>query len=128
MHLLILSLLSVFIFSASSSALTPVASEKIYIVGGDYYYPPYEFLDEEGNPKGYNVELTRAIAEVMGLNIKIRLGNWSEMRTALERGEIDTLPGMVFTEERNVYFDFVPHALINQVHFLQKRLPPSEEY
>jgi len=104
-------------------ALTPVDSNRTYIVGGDYYYPPYEYLDDEGNPTGYNVELTRAIAEVMGLNIEVRLGNWSEMRTALEKGEVDVLPGTVFTEERKKVFDFVPHALIHQSIFYRKGSP-----
>jgi two-component system NtrC family sensor kinase len=118
--LFMVSLFFSLLFSATAFALTPVDSNKIYIVGGDYYYPPYEFLDEEGNPTGYNVELTRAIAEVMGLNIEIRLGNWSEMRTALETGEVDVLPGTVFTEERQAYFDFVPHAIIHQSIFYRK--------
>ena len=105
---------------STACALTPVDSNRIYIVGGDYYYPPYEFLDSEGKPAGYNVELTQAIAEVMGLNIEIRLGNWREMRTALETGEVDVLPGTVFTEERKILFDFVPHALIHQSIFYRK--------
>ena len=108
------------VFTPASFALTPVDSNKIYTVGGDYYYPPYEFLDDEGNPTGYNVELTEAIAEVMGLNIEIRLGNWSEMRTALETGEIDLLPGTVLTDERKRYFDFAPHAIIHQSIFYRK--------
>lgn len=118
--LLMAALFLISLFCASSFALTPVVSEKTYIIGGDYYYPPYEYLDEDGNPAGYNVELTRAISEVMGLNIEIRLGNWREMRTALERGEIDTLPGMVLTEERRVDFDFAPHAIIHQSIFYRK--------
>jgi len=33
------------------------------VIGGDHNYPPYEYLDENGRPAGYNVELTRAIAQ-----------------------------------------------------------------
>ncbi|SCY83269.1 transporter substrate-binding domain-containing protein [Desulfoluna spongiiphila] len=124
--LLLVSLVSQAFLPEPARALTPVDSNKTYIVGGDYYYPPYEYLDEEGNPAGYNVELTRAIAEVMGLNIEIRLGNWSEMRTALEKGEVDVLPGTVFTEERQSVFDFVPHALIHQSIFYRKGSPSAK--
>lgn len=123
---LLFLLLSQALAPRAARALTPVDSNKTYIVGGDYYYPPYEYLDEEGNPKGYNVELTRAIAEVMGLNIEIRLGNWSEMRTALQHGEVDMLPGTVFTEERLSVFDFVPHALIHQSIFYRKGSRPAK--
>jgi polar amino acid transport system substrate-binding protein len=46
-----------------------VPTQPTIIVGGDRDYPPYEFLDKNGNPAGYNVELTRAIAEVMGIKV-----------------------------------------------------------
>jgi len=49
------------------------ADREIIIVGGDRDYPPYEFIDAAGRPSGYNVDLTRAIAEVMGLKVEFRL-------------------------------------------------------
>jgi polar amino acid transport system substrate-binding protein len=89
-------------------------SEPI-IVGGDHNYPPYEYLDKDGKPAGYNVELTKAIAEVMGMKVEIRLGPWSVMRKALERGEVDVLQGMAFSEERTREVDFSPpHAIVYQ--------------
>ena len=32
------------------------------IAGGDRAYPPYEYLDEEGRPAGFNVDLVNAVA------------------------------------------------------------------
>ncbi len=58
-------------------------------IGGDYNYPPYEYLDADGLPTGYNVELTQAIARVMGLEINIQLSSWGEMRQALDLGQVD---------------------------------------
>ena len=102
------------------SQTNPNAAKTI-IVGGDYHYPPYEFLDKNGNPTGYNVELTQAIAEVMGIQVEVRLDSWSNMRQALEDGEIDALQGMVFSESRREYFDFSPaHAIIHQSIFYRK--------
>ncbi|SEQ82298.1 amino acid-binding domain sensor histidine kinase [Amphritea atlantica] len=90
-------------------------------VGGDHNYPPYEFINEEGEPDGYNTELTRAIAEVMGMNIEIQLGGWAEMRKKLEHGELDALQGMSFSEERAKKYDFSPpHAIIHQSIFARK--------
>lgn len=102
---------------------SPVQTDatKLIIVGGDHNYPPYEFLDEDGQPAGYNVELTQAIAEVMGLKIKVKLGSWDEMRQALERGEVDALQGMIFSPERNKIFDFTPpHTIVHQSIFARK--------
>ena len=84
-------------------------------IGGDYNYPPYEFLDEDGLPSGYNVELSQAIARVMGMEINIQLGPWGEMRQALEQGDVDVLMGMAHTRERLDEVDFsIPHAKVHQ--------------
>ena len=94
------------------------------IVGGDYNYPPYEFLDENGEPTGYSVELTRAIAEVMGLEVEIRLGPWGEIREALETGEIDAIHGMFYSEERDKVVDFSPpHTIVHHAIFARQGSP-----
>jgi len=90
-------------------------------VGGDAHFPPYEYLDVNGNPAGFNVELTRAIADVMGMNVQIRLGAWGDMRKALGNGEVDILQGMAFTEERTREVDFAPpHAILYQSIWARK--------
>lgn len=86
------------------------------IVGGDNDYPPYEFIDEFGLPAGYNVDLTRAIAQQLGLAVEIRLGPWSEIRQGLEKGQIDIIQGMFYSEERDKDFAFSPgHSVVNHV-------------
>ena len=110
-------------------AMNPILGAQIerndtIIVGGDYNYPPYEFLDENGSPTGYNVALTRAIADVMGINIEIRLGRWSDIREDLRQGRVDVLQGMVHSAERDKYFDFSPpHAVIRQSVFGRRDEP-----
>jgi len=109
--------------SAKISGITPddLADRKVVVVGGDFNYPPYEFIDKEGQPAGFNVDLTRAIAETMGLEVEIRLGHWSEMRSALARGEVDILQGMAFSQERTAEVDFsTPHALLYQSIWIRR--------
>lgn len=97
-------------------------------VGGDHNYPPYEFLNENGEPDGYNTELTLAIAEVMGIKVDIQLGGWDEMRHKLETGEIDALQGMVFSKARARDYDFSPaHAVVHQSVFARKGSPTISE-
>ena len=88
------------------------------VVGGDRNYPPYEFLDKNGQPAGLNVDITRAIARRMGLSVDFRLGEWSVIRKGLENGEIDALQGLFYSIERDKLFDFslpssiVQHAIV----------------
>ncbi len=120
----LLFLLTVQASSAAASEANPNKRSAVILVGGDYDYPPYEFMDADGNPTGYNVELTRAIADVMGIEIQIRLDEWSLIRKALENGEVDVLQGMVASKERSKHFDFSPpHTFINQSIFARKGSP-----
>ncbi len=82
------------------------------VVRGDHNYPPYEFV-ENGQPAGFNVELIRAVCRVMNIPVRIELGPWREVREQLERGRIDVLCGMVYSEEREALVDFsAPHTFL----------------
>jgi len=81
------------------------AGKLILVVGGDHQNPPFEFL-KQGAPTGFNVELMRAVALEMGVDVEIRLGPWAEVRTALEQGKIDALAGMCYSEKRSRQVDF----------------------
>lgn len=116
---------TVFDASAQTPQAKPIPGiDRPIIVGGDRDYPPYEFLDKNGQPAGYNVDLTRAIAEVMGMRVEFRLGAWNEMRTALAEGRVDILQGMSFSEERLQEVDFTPpHTTVNHAVFARKGTP-----
>jgi polar amino acid transport system substrate-binding protein len=114
------------LFSATPAAAAQTESPRIttVIVGGDRDYPPYEFIDKDGQPSGYNVELTRAIANVMGMKVEFRLGGWSEMREALQSGRVDVLQGMSYSEERASEVDFsLPHTIVNHAIFARRDSP-----
>jgi signal transduction histidine kinase len=102
-----------------------VASPTAIVIGGDRDYPPYEFLDKDGKPAGYNVDLSRAIADVMGMQVEFRFGGWSEMRSALMRGSVDVLQGISYSEDRAKILAFSPpHTIINHAIFARKGTPP----
>ncbi len=91
------------------------------IIGGDHAYPPYEYLDENGQPTGYNVALSKALARKLNLDVEIRLGPWGEIRQSLEDGEIDLIHGMFYSTEREKTFDFSPpHTVIDHVAVSRK--------
>ncbi|MGH4137584.1 HD domain-containing phosphohydrolase [Clostridium sp.] len=80
--------------------------DRTIIIGDDKNYPPYSFIDENGNPAGFNVELAKAAAEAMGLNVKIKLGSWSDVRRELESGEIDAISGISYSKDREKVLSF----------------------
>ncbi|MFO7859958.1 MAG: transporter substrate-binding domain-containing protein [Desulfosalsimonas sp.] len=96
------------------------------LVGGDHNYPPYEFLDENGRPAGFNVDLLRAVAREVGLDIHIQLGPWEDIRRALKADEIDVIQGMFYSPERDRVFDFTPpHKVNHYVAVVRKNQGPA---
>ena len=109
----------------AATAEIEIASLPVIVVGGDRDYPPYEFLDKNGQPAGYNVDLTRAIADVMGIKVEFRFGGWSEMRNALLDGSVSVLQGISYSEGRTRTLAFSPpHTIINHAIFARKETTP----
>ncbi len=99
------------------------AAERL-IAGGDHDFPPYEFLDTDGQPAGLNVDLIRAVAEVSGFEVDFRLAPWAESRAAITTGDIDILP-MYVADFRDVEVDYAtPHVIIYHEIFIRQKQDP----
>jgi len=102
-------------------------SDRAIVIGGDANYPPFEFLDKDGHPQGYNVDVVRAVAQAAGLTVEIRLGLWTDMVQALESGAIDAMEGMLYSAERESTFDFSQAHIVNHCVAVVRKgdgLPP----
>ncbi len=114
------------VFTLLSIPATPVsaADGTIIRVGGNRGYPPYEFPDKNGQPTGFTVELLRAIADVMGMTVDIKIGEWARMHDDLAAGRIDMTLGMSYSEKREKIFDFAsPHTVVQHAIFARKDTP-----
>ena len=68
--------------------------------------PPYEYLDEHGQPAGFNNDLMKALARTTGRPIDLRPMGFGDARDAFERGDLDALGTVIFTEARAKQMDF----------------------
>lgn len=92
------------------------STQKKIRIGGDSDYPPYEFLDENGEPAGFNVDLTKAIAQYMDLDVEIILAPWTVTYNRLINGEIDMVQGLFYSPERDLTMAFTQaHSSVNHV-------------
>ncbi|WP_162144241.1 diguanylate cyclase domain-containing protein [Methylocaldum szegediense] len=88
-------------------AAEPIRVEdKVWVMGSDRDYPPYQFLDNTSQPIGFDVDVARAAAEVMGLKIIIRTDAWKTLRQDLENQRIDGVVGMFSSADRARNVDF----------------------
>lgn len=67
---------------------------KKVVVGGNANNPPYEYLDENNEPAGYIVELTRALAAEMKIEVEIMLSGREELEKNFKDGSIDLIQGV----------------------------------
>ncbi|MGK5093832.1 transporter substrate-binding domain-containing protein [Deltaproteobacteria bacterium TL4] len=96
----------------------PVRLVKTIIV--DNYYP-YTFVNAKGNPDGFSLDLAKAVAKVMGLNLEITANSWDQAQKALKAGIINFLPMMAYSKERDKIFDFsTPHTIAYDAFFTRK--------
>jgi len=124
---LALSLVAVWTFcTAPLFAQEADTQKKSIVIGVATDFPPYSFLNENGLPTGYEVDLTLAIARVMHLDIEIRIGPFGEIRKLLENGKIDAVP-MFYSVERDKLMDFSPpFTIVHNAIFMRGDTPAIE--
>ncbi len=117
------------VFSVTALALSPVAhaaenspqpqiqltqEEQDFIrnnpvihLGVDPTFVPYEFIDTDGQYKGIAADYIALICEKTGLQMEVREGlTWTEAYEKAVKGELDVLPCVAQTAERERYFLF----------------------
>ncbi|MGD0231216.1 MAG: transporter substrate-binding domain-containing protein, partial [Syntrophorhabdales bacterium] len=94
-------------------------------VGSELEFPPYAFVDKNGQPAGFSVDLIKAVADAMGLPIRISTGPWDTVWNDLVAGRIDVLPIVAKLPERTRVVDFsLPHTETFDAFFVRKGDPP----
>lgn len=88
-------------------------------------YAPYSFVNEKGEPDGYTVDIIKAVAKEIDMEIVIRTEIWENALIKLLKGQINTLPMMAYSEKREVQYDFSPpHTISYDTFFTNKAVPP----
>lgn len=91
--------------AASDAAFTTV-NAGVLTMGTNAYFPPYEFYDGD-KIVGIDAEIAAAVAEKLGLELKIEDMEFDSIITAVTTGKVDMgLAGMTVTEERKKNVNF----------------------
>lgn len=119
--ILILSI-SFSIFLESTIASTNSNPQKISVVI-DNNYPPYTFLDKDGNLQGYLIDLWKLWEEKTGIKVELHGYDWNKALEAMKNGEFDVIDTIFFTPERAKIFDYSkPYEKIDVSIFFHKDL------
>jgi len=99
------------------------AEKKILRVGTSPDFPPFEYVDEQGNIVGFDIDMMRELAKMMGYDdIEIVSIDFEGLIPALQQGQIDVIAaGMTITEEREQQVDFtIPYWEADQAILVVK--------
>lgn len=97
------------VFASGSQAKN---EEKIYTVAASCDYPPLEYIDENGQIAGYEMDLIKAVAEEMNIKINIVNVSFDGIVAGVQMGQYDIgASGLTITDERKGVVDFTTPVL-----------------
>ena len=83
------------------------APAKVYVVGTDAAYAPFESQNEKGEIVGFDIEVVQAAAAKAGVEVKFVNTPWEGIFNALAQGDRDMLASSItITDERKQTMDF----------------------
>jgi polar amino acid transport system substrate-binding protein len=93
--------------AAGEGLLGEIQERGRLIVGTSADYPPYESINEAGEFVGFDMDLARAIAERMGVEVEFQDMPFDSLIAAVQEGKIDVvIAAMQATPERDDTVDF----------------------
>ena len=121
-------LLFVMLFEVVWIGAAQAAPSGQLVIKGDRAFPPYEFINEQGEPDGFNVELMRAIMERVGTPYTLSLDDWPQVVTEFKEGKVDVITGIMYSNRRAEIFKFgAIHTFVYQNVIYRKGRAPITE-
>lgn len=106
--LLFIGALVVVLSAAPKVGLDKILSSRKLVVGTTGDFPPFTAQSKSGELMGMDIDITRLMADAMGVKQVIKQLPFDELIPALESGEIDIIAsGMSITPDRNLRVSFV---------------------
>ena len=93
--------------AASGSLIERINNKGTTAVGTEGTYAPFTYHDKDGKLTGYDVEVTRAVADKLGIKVEFKETQWDSMMAGLKAGRFDVVANQVglTSPERQATFD-----------------------
>ena len=88
----------------------------------DTDYPPFHYYDEVGALTGFNVDLAKAICEVLQVECEVKATNWSDLIPSLDNNEADAaIASIRITKEALRDADFTSRYYATPARFVARK-------
>lgn len=82
-------------------------AKETLTMGTNAAFPPYEFVDDNGQIAGIDAEIAKAVADKLGMNLEIKDMEFDSLIPAVQGGSVDIVfAGMTVTDERKESVNF----------------------
>ena len=96
-------------------------SGRKLLVGTDYAYYPYEYVNEFHQAEGFDVDIIKAVAHEIKYDVEFKPSNWGSVKAELESGNIDLIAGMYYLPDRAEKVNFsMPYIIVTHSIFVKE--------
>lgn len=102
---------------AASAAL----ADGVLTVGTNAEFPPFEFVDDNGEADGFDIALIKAIGEKLGVEVEVENMEFASLVSSIGNKIDVAIAGMTVTDERkesvdfsNSYYEAVQYVILSE--------------
>lgn len=123
---LLIALLPVSAFAAKETTPCDEIAANLPVVRIGWYEDSYHSTGDDGQRSGYGYEYEQSLAAYTGWQYDYVKGNWDELLAKLQRGEIDMMSALTYTDERAQKMLFSELPISTERYYLYANLDSSD--
>lgn len=109
------------------AAMVPdvVKSDGKLTIGSNIFYAPAEFYAEDGTPQGYDIDMARAVAKILGLEAEFQTAEFASIIPAIGTKYEAGIANFTINEERMKVVDMIKYLEIGSAWSVPKGNPSN---
>ncbi|MEQ1529546.1 MAG: transporter substrate-binding domain-containing protein, partial [Methylococcales bacterium] len=107
--------------SLSAEEQAWIEKNPVVVYGAEQDWPPFDFVDKEGRHAGLSRDMLNLISQYSGLTFQAKIDSWSALLAQVKAKQIDVLPALFYSTERDGFIDFThPYQIVLAYFFVHE--------
>lgn len=90
----------------TEATVSEALADGVLTVGTNAEFPPFEYVDDNGEPDGFDIALIKAIGEKLGVEVEVENMEFASLISSIGSKVDVSIAGMTVTPERQESVDF----------------------
>lgn len=90
----------------ADTAASAVLADGVLTVGTNAEFPPFEYVDDNGEPDGFDIALIKAVGDKLGVSVEVENMEFASLVSSIGNKIDVSIAGMTVTDERKESVDF----------------------